>query len=79
MFCSAGWHNDRLCPLISGPFGATVGKQGGTEPAEPADPAEALRSVMNGVKAKSTRRRVKLEGTVPGSAKLQGTSVRALQ
>lgn len=37
--------------------------------------AEALHSIMNGVKAKSTRLRVKLKGTVPGSAKLQGTSV----
>lgn len=32
-----------------------------------------------GVKAKSTRLRVKLKGTVPGSAKLRGTSVGALQ
>lgn len=32
-----------------------------------------------GVKAKSTRLRVKLKGMVPGSAKLQGASVRLLQ
>lgn len=69
-----GWHNDHLSPLISGHLGpqwAMGNRARGL--------AEALCSVMNGVKAKSTRHRVKLKGTVPGSAKLQGTSVRVLQ
>lgn len=74
VFCSVGWHNDLLSPLISGQLGPrwAAGNRASRL-------AEALYSIMNGVKAKSTRLRVKPKGTVPGSAKLQGTSVRALQ
>lgn len=62
---------DHLSPLISGHLGpwlATGNRARGL--------AEALPSVMNVVKAKSTRLGVKLKGTVPGSTKLRGTSVR---
>lgn len=74
VFCSVGWHNDHLSPLISGHLGPQWAARNSARGL-----AEALHSVMNGVNAKSTRHRVKLKGTVPGSAKLQGTSDRVLQ
>lgn len=66
MVCSRGQHNGHLSPLISGHLGqwwATGNRARGL--------AEALHSIMNGVKAKSTRLRMKLKGTVPGGCEAQ--------
>ena len=73
--CFHGWHNDHLSPLISGRLGprwATGNSARGL--------AEAL-SLRNEweLKLRARGSGVKLKGTVPGSAKLRGTSVGALQ